>query len=100
ALAALGEATGDVHVVASGDPMLHGIGATLIRRFGADRVSVLPHVSSVTLACARLGWSVQDTEVISLVTADPHTAVRRGGRAVVLSTDRTTPEALAALLTA
>ncbi|MGA5466505.1 precorrin-6y C5,15-methyltransferase (decarboxylating) subunit CbiE [Mycobacterium sp. NPDC050041] len=100
ALAALGDATGDVHVVASGDPMLHGIGATLIRRFGADRVSVLPHVSSVTLACARLGWSVQDTEVISLVTADPHTAVRRGGRAVVLSTDRTTPKALAALLAA
>ena len=71
---------GDVHVVASGDPMLHGIGATLIRLFGADRVRVLPHVSSVTLACARLGWPVQDTEVISLVTAEPHTAVRRGGQ--------------------
>jgi precorrin-6Y C5,15-methyltransferase (decarboxylating) len=100
ALAALGEATGDVHVVASGDPMLHGIGTTLIRRFGADRVSVLPHVSSATLACARLGWSVQDTEVISLVTADPHTAVRRGGRAVVLSRDGATPQALSALLNA
>ena len=63
---------GDVHVVASGDPLLHGIGATLIRLFGGDRVVVLPHVSSVTLACARLGWAVQDTEVISLVTAEPH----------------------------
>ena len=45
----------DVHVVASGDPLLHGIGATLIRLFGAQRVRVLPHVSSVTLACARMG---------------------------------------------
>ena len=45
----------------------------------------------MTLACARLGWSVQDTEVISLVTAEPHTAVRRGGRAVVLSRDASTP---------
>ena len=79
---------GDVHVVASGDPLLHGIGDTLIRLFGADRVTVLPHVSSVTLACARLGWAVQDTEVISLVTAEPHTAVRRGGQAVVLSPRR------------
>ncbi|MGK2868254.1 MAG: cobalamin biosynthesis bifunctional protein CbiET, partial [Mycobacterium sp.] len=26
---------GDIHVVASGDPMLHGIGATLIRVCGA-----------------------------------------------------------------
>ena len=88
-----------VHVVASGDPMLHGIGATLIRLFGRDRVTVLPHVSSVTLACARLGWSVQDTEVISLVNAAPHTAIRLGGRAVVLSKGADTPRALARLLT-
>ncbi len=90
---------GDVHVVASGDPLCHGIGATLIRLFGADRVRVLPHVSSVTLACARMGWTVPDTEVISLVTAPPHTAVRRGGRAVVLSRDASTPTELARLLT-
>ncbi len=83
--------SGDIHVVASGDPLLHGIGATLIRLHGADRVRVLPHVSSVTLACARMGWNVQDTEVISLVTAPVHTAVRRGGQAVVLSRDGSTP---------
>ncbi|MFN6551936.1 precorrin-6y C5,15-methyltransferase (decarboxylating) subunit CbiE [Mycolicibacterium septicum] len=88
----------DVHVVASGDPLLHGIGATLIRLFGAQRVRVLPHVSSVTLACARLGWTVPDTEVISLVTAAPRTAVRRGGRAIVLSRDAQTPATLARLL--
>ena len=87
---------GDIHVVASGDPLLHGIGATLIRLHGADRVRVLPHVSSVTLACARMGWAAQDTEVISLVTAPVHTAVRRGGRAVVLCRDAATPAALAA----
>ncbi len=88
-----------VHVIASGDPMLHGIGATLIRVFGADAVRVLPHVSSVTLACARLGWPAHETEVISLVTADPVTAVRRGGQAVVLSRDGGTPATLARLLT-
>ncbi|MBV9353434.1 MAG: precorrin-6y C5,15-methyltransferase (decarboxylating) subunit CbiE, partial [Mycobacterium sp.] len=90
--------SGDIHVLASGDPLLHGIGGTLIRLFGPDRVTVLPHVSAVTLACARMGWTVQDTEVISLVTAEPRTAVRRGGRAIVLSSDRTTPKALAVLL--
>jgi precorrin-6Y C5,15-methyltransferase (decarboxylating) len=95
----LDDATGDVHVVASGDPLLHGVGATLIRVFGPERVTVLPHVSSVTLACARLGWTAHDTEVISLVTAEPATAVRRGGRAVVLSRDGSSPGALAALLT-
>lgn len=89
----------DIHVVASGDPLLHGIGGTLIRLHGADRVRVLPHVSSVTLACARMGWSVSDIEIISLVTAPVHTAVRRGGRAVVLCRDASTPAELAAVLT-
>jgi precorrin-6Y C5,15-methyltransferase (decarboxylating) len=93
------DVTGDVHVVASGDPMLHGVGGSLIRVCGQDRVTVLPHVSSVTLACARLGWAVQDTEVISLMTAGPHTVVRRGGRAVVLCRDGAGPALLARLLT-
>ncbi|MET0896815.1 MAG: precorrin-6y C5,15-methyltransferase (decarboxylating) subunit CbiE [Mycobacterium sp.] len=92
------DAREDVHIVASGDPMLHGIGATAIRVFGQDRVTVFPHVSSVTLACARVGWSVQDTEVISLVTAPAHTAVRRGGRAIVLSRDASSPATVARLL--
>lgn len=90
---------GDVHVVASGDPLLHGIGGTLIRVHGAQNVRVLPHVSSVTLACARMGWNAHDTEVISLVTAPVHTAVRCGGQAVVLCRDATTPAQLASILT-
>jgi precorrin-6Y C5,15-methyltransferase (decarboxylating) len=54
-------------VLASGDPLFFGIGATLIRLLGPDRVRVLPHPSSVSLACARLGWPYQDVEVVSLV---------------------------------
>ncbi len=92
-------ADGVVHVVASGDPMLHGIGSTLVLMFGTQRVLVLPHVSSVALACARLGWPVADTEVISLVSAPPSTAVRSGGRAIILSRDASTPAAVARLLT-
>ena len=94
------EAATDIHVVASGDPLLHGIGGTLIRLYGPEKVRVLPHVSSVTLACARMGWNAHDTEVISLVTAQPHTAVRRGGRAIVLSKNGSTPKELATLLNA
>ncbi len=98
ALDTLRDIDGDVHILASGDPMLHGVGRLLIRMIGADRVTVLPHVSSVTLACARLGWAVQDTEVISLMTGEPHTAVRRGGQAVVLCRDGDGPATLARLL--
>ena len=97
-VATLRDFSGDVHVLASGDPMLHGVGGSLIRLCGPDKVRVLPHVSSVTLACARLGWSVQDTEVISLMMAGPHTAVRRGGQAVVLTRNGREPAELARLL--
>jgi precorrin-6Y C5,15-methyltransferase (decarboxylating) len=57
-----------VCVLASGDPMLHGIGATLARLVGAHRLRVLPHPSSTSLACARLGWALQDVVVVSLLS--------------------------------
>jgi precorrin-6B C5,15-methyltransferase / cobalt-precorrin-6B C5,C15-methyltransferase len=54
-------------VLASGDPMFYGIGSTLVRLLGQHRVRVLPHPSSVSLAAARLGWPVDDTDMVSLV---------------------------------
>ena len=77
-----------VCVLASGDPMFHGIGTTLVRMLGADRVRVLPHPSAVSLACARLGWAADQVEVVSLVTRPVeslHTAIHAGRRVLVLS---------------
>jgi precorrin-6Y C5,15-methyltransferase (decarboxylating) len=54
-------------VLASGDPMLHGIGATLARRLGPGRLQVFPHPSALALACARLGWPEADVELVSAV---------------------------------
>lgn len=56
-----------VGVLASGDPVFHGIGTTLVRLLGADRVRVVPHPSSASLACARLGWALDEVTVVSLV---------------------------------
>ncbi len=91
-----------IAVLASGDPMFHGIGATLIRLLGAAAVRVVPHPSSVSLAAARLGWSLPDVDVLSLVTApveELHTLVHPGRKIVVLSAGAQTPAAVAALLT-
>jgi precorrin-6B C5,15-methyltransferase / cobalt-precorrin-6B C5,C15-methyltransferase len=88
-------------VLASGDPMLHGIGATLARRLGAGRIRVLTAVSSVALACARLGWAEHDVDVVSLVSRSAETvlpAVQPGARVIVLCRDGGTPPELAALL--
>jgi precorrin-6B C5,15-methyltransferase / cobalt-precorrin-6B C5,C15-methyltransferase len=88
-------------LLASGDPMLHGIGATLARRLGPGRIRVLPSVSSVALACARLGWAEHETDVVSVVSRPPEVvlpAVQPGARVLVLCRDGATPAALAALL--
>jgi precorrin-6Y C5,15-methyltransferase (decarboxylating) len=75
-------------VLASGDPLFFGIGGTLVERLGAENVQVLPVPSSLSLACARLGWPVQDVEVISAVgrpLAALHPAVQSGRRLLVLA---------------
>jgi precorrin-6Y C5,15-methyltransferase (decarboxylating) len=59
----------DICVLASGDPMLHGIGATLARR-RADLV-VHPHPSAFALACARLHWPQAETTLVSAVGRAP-----------------------------
>ncbi len=92
-----------VVVLASGDPMLSGIGTTLTRLLGAGRVRVLPAPSSVSLACARLGWAVEDTEVVTLVGRPVellHPHVQPGRRLLVLGSDGQTPAQVAALLAA
>ncbi|MGN7131750.1 precorrin-6y C5,15-methyltransferase (decarboxylating) subunit CbiE [Rhodococcoides corynebacterioides] len=88
-------------VLASGDPMFHGIGATLARLLGADALRVFSHPSSVSLACARLGWSLPDVEVVSLVARDPAIvlpALHPSARLVLLSEDDTSPVSVATLL--
>ncbi|MCZ4580298.1 precorrin-6y C5,15-methyltransferase (decarboxylating) subunit CbiE [Gordonia amicalis] len=97
----LANSTGRTHILASGDPMFHGVGASIVARVGADRVQVFPAVSSASLACARLGWDLATTRIVSAVTADPEvvlTEATGGGRLLVLSRDATTPAAVADLL--
>ncbi len=65
-----------VCVLASGDPMLHGIGATLARRLGPERLDVHPHASAFALACARLGWAAAEVELVSTVARAPEVLAR------------------------
>lgn len=91
-----------VVALASGDPLVSGIATTLVEVLGARAVEVLPSLSSVALARARMRWSEESTEVISLVGRDARTVVRAlapGCRLLVLSADGSTPGEVASLLT-
>ncbi|QNQ97995.1 precorrin-6Y C5,15-methyltransferase [Pseudomonas oryzihabitans] len=90
-----------VCVLASGDPMLFGVGASLSRQLSADELQVLPAPSSYSLAAARLGWPLQEVALISVVARPLAGVVRHlhpGARLLVLSNDGNSPAALAALL--
>jgi precorrin-6Y C5,15-methyltransferase (decarboxylating) len=92
-----------VCVVASGDPMHYGIGATLVRLLGPDAVNVIPQPSSMSLACARLGWPVEGTRVLSAVGRPVARLVRwltPGQRLLILSAGAETPAAVADALVA
>lgn len=90
-----------IGVLASGDPMYYGIGVTLARLVGARALRVFPQPSSVSLACARLGWPLADVPVVSVVGRPLATVLPElgdGRRILVLSADQHTPAALAELL--
>lgn len=92
-----------VCVLASGDPMFYGVGASLARQVAADELLILPAPSSVSLAAARLGWPLQDVVTLSVV-ARPVVALNAhlasGVRLLVLSNDGQSSTAIAALLRA
>jgi len=91
----------DLLVLASGDPLLSGIGSTLIARLGPGNVRIVPAVSCVALARARMGWSAESADVVTVVGRNPHVVLARltpGRRLIVLSSDEHTPALVAALL--
>jgi precorrin-6B C5,15-methyltransferase / cobalt-precorrin-6B C5,C15-methyltransferase len=90
-------------VLASGDPMFYGIGATLVRLLGAAHLVVLPHPSSVSVAAARLGWPLDDVDVVSLVGRPRellHPLLQPGRRVLALTAETTAAADIRALLDA
>jgi precorrin-6Y C5,15-methyltransferase (decarboxylating) len=90
-----------VCVLASGDPMFFGVGASLARQVPSSEMLVLPAPSSCSLAAARMGWPLQDVVTLSVVArpiAALNAQLSSGVRLLVLSNDGQSPAAIAALL--
>ena len=88
-------------VLASGDPMLFGVGASLARVVAREDMQVLPAPSSFSLAAARMGWPLQDVVTLSVVArpvAALNAHLHSGVRLLVLSNDASSPAIIARLL--
>jgi precorrin-6Y C5,15-methyltransferase (decarboxylating) len=90
-------------VLATGDPMWFGIGATLARHLDPAEFAVHAAPSAFQLAAARLGWPLQHVATMSLhgrPVEGLHPHVLPGNRILALTSDRTTIAGAAALLVA
>jgi precorrin-6Y C5,15-methyltransferase (decarboxylating) len=88
-----------VVILASGDPLVAGIGTTLIEGFESGHFTeILPAISSVALARARMQWSAESVTVLRDHRDLPrHLAPEN--RLIILSADADTPAQVARLLT-
>ncbi len=64
------EAGRSVAVLATGDPLCHGIGSFLLGKLGADAIDILPAVSTLQLAFARLKKSWPTAKIVSVHSRD------------------------------
>ncbi|MBV8916008.1 MAG: precorrin-6y C5,15-methyltransferase (decarboxylating) subunit CbiE, partial [Acetobacteraceae bacterium] len=91
----------DVAVLASGDPYCYGIGTALGGLVPAAETVCVPAISAFSLACARLGWALQDVATLSFCGRQLEAVLpllQPGARLLTLSADGATPAALAGLL--
>jgi len=90
-----------ITVLASGDPMLYGIGSLVAQKLRAEDYRIIPQVSAFSLACARLGWPIPDVTLVCAVNRplDAVAAALHDGRRIVLYCENArTPAELATRL--
>ena len=90
-----------VVVLASGDPYCFGVGTALRAVVPLEETLCVPAPSAFSLACARLGWAMQDVATLSFC-GRPLPAIlpllQPGARILALSENGRTPGLLADLL--
>ncbi|UTF48656.1 precorrin-6y C5,15-methyltransferase (decarboxylating) subunit CbiE [Desulfomicrobium sp. ZS1] len=93
---------GVVCVLADGDPLLYGIGASLLRFFAPRELTFHPNVSALQTACARFGLPWHECRALSLHGRDDQAplfaALTHGSLAALYTDNRHSPDAIARLL--
>lgn len=90
-----------VCVLATGDPLHFGIATALVKRVPIEEMTIVPSPSAFSLACARLGWPLNEVECLTLHGRPQeliYPALTPNGRLLILSHDRKTPEAVIDML--
>lgn len=103
-------------VLATGDPLCHGIAPYLAQHLCVQALDILPNLSTLQLACARIGLAWQDARIVSVHARDAGEwtrgsapthglyalaqALRANARLLVLTSPDNSPDRIARLLLA
>jgi precorrin-6Y C5,15-methyltransferase (decarboxylating) len=90
-----------VVVLASGDPLFYGVARYLCSKLGKDRFEVVPHVSSMQLAFARVKESWEEAYLTNLASRPLEAVIERvrsAEKVGLFTTDITPPSAVAKAL--
>ena len=91
-----------VAILTTGDPMWYGAGASLVRRLGVSGCEIIPAVSGLQLAAARLGWPLAECEIVSIhgrPVSKVKTKLYPRARVLVIGENGRSPAEVASLLT-
>lgn len=92
-----------VAVMASGDPLCYGIAAKLLRHLPIEEIWIKPALTTFSLICSRVGWSLPDVETLTIHGRPVemlHPFVQPGAKLLVLNKDEGSPKQTAKLLNA
>ncbi len=77
-----------VVVLASGDPLNYGVARKILARIPIAEVRVIPAVSALSLAAARMGWSLPDCDTLTVhgrAPANVEPFIQPGARLILLT---------------
>lgn len=90
-----------VCILASGDPLCYGVGATILKDIPISEITIIPAPSAFSLACSRLGWSLTEVETLSLCGRPVsllQSYIYPGAKLLILSEGKHTPAHVAQML--
>ena len=79
-------------ILATGDPMNFGVARKLLEFISFDEMTILPHLSSFSLAASRMGWSLPDCDCFTIhgrPAANVEAYIQPNARLLILTEDET-----------
>ena len=92
-----------VAIMASGDPLCYGIATKLLRHLPIEEIWIKPALTTFSLMCSRIGWSLPDVETLTIHGRPVemlHPFVQPGAKLLILSKGEESPKQAAELLSA